>query len=278
MSAGAILVTAGAILSGGCWDHLTCTDLDTCPLGAGSGGSSTSSTSGTGGEDSGPPPSCIPSQSTTPVVDACGVFASTMGSDTNGKGTQAAPYRTLVTALSKAGSTPVYACAGTTPFSETLTFAAGATIYGGLDCASWSYIGATSLTTITAGPGEVPVTLAMGADTKLVDLHVLAADASDDDRWDLVHRGCGQRCHGRAGWVRARGTGCGDRAAGQSYANAAMGGTIGNNGTDACMGPMVFGGASVSSGCGTPDSTSGAGGIGQVVSGGNGSTVCPAPR
>jgi hypothetical protein len=51
-------------------------------------------------------------------------------------------------------------------------------IYGGLDCTSWSYVGATMKTTITAGAGQVPVTLATGPGAKLTDLHVLAADVS----------------------------------------------------------------------------------------------------
>ena len=85
-----------------------CERTATCPPGTvGNDGG----TDGGDGGDSGPPTSCIPSANSTPVADTCGVFvSSTTGDDTNGKGTQKPPYKTLAKALEKA--TTVYACAG----------------------------------------------------------------------------------------------------------------------------------------------------------------------
>ncbi len=101
----------------------------------------------------GPPGSCVPSESSSPVANSCGVFVSSVhGSDATGKGTQAAPYKTIGKALAE-GST-VYACAGAAPYTEALSIEdKPAKLYGALDCATWGYDAATK-TQITALRGR----------------------------------------------------------------------------------------------------------------------------
>jgi hypothetical protein len=86
-------------------------------------------------------------RASTPHDDACvideayGVFVSPAGSDSN-PGTKAAPLLTIGQGMgvAKAAGKRVYICAGT--FPEKLVVSAardGTKVYGGLDCASWSY-------------------------------------------------------------------------------------------------------------------------------------------
>jgi hypothetical protein len=225
-----------------------------------------------GGTDGGVATGCDPSKSTGPVADSCGVFVSPMGNDGNA-GTKEKPVKTIAVALGKA--TTIYACAGAMPFSEAVTVPAGSTIYGGLDCSSWGYIGSTTKTEVTAAAGEVPVTLAMGSGAKLVDLHVLAADASmmTDGASSIAVVADHATAEIDGCVLEAQGAAAG--AAGAAYSSAAQAGMTGSAGTAACMGAAVLGGLSVSNVCGTSDSTSGAGGIGQVGSGGAGSPGSP---
>jgi hypothetical protein len=216
------------------------------------------------------PTGCVPSMSNGTVDDSCGVFVSPSGDD-GSAGTKAKPLKTITAALGR--GTVLYACAGATPFEEAVTVPAGVTIYGGVDCTSWKYVGAMTKTAITAPAGMVPVTLAMGLDAKLVDLHVTAATATDSGGSSiaLVADRATATIEGSTLEAGDGATG----AAGKPYASAAQAGMMGNKGTDACMANAVLGGLSVSSGCGVPDSTSGAGGIGQVGSGGDGSAGQP---
>jgi hypothetical protein len=86
-------------------------------------------------------------RASTPHDDACvideayGVFVSPAGSDSN-PGTKAAPLLTIGQGMgvAKAAGKRVYVCAGT--FAEKLVVSAardGTNVYGGLDCATWSY-------------------------------------------------------------------------------------------------------------------------------------------
>jgi hypothetical protein len=130
------------------------------------------------GTDSGPPPSCIPSENTTPVADACGVFVSPSGSDTAGKGTQAAPYKTITWALTM-GST-LYACAGATAYSEPVVIDKAVTLFGALDCGTWAYTAANK-TQLTAASDAVPLTLSSSASgSDVEDFAITAADAMKD--------------------------------------------------------------------------------------------------
>ena len=232
---------AGALgtLTSGCWDRADDCTLNAVPCGP------LPPDAGTDGGDSGPLPSCIPSLNSTPVADACGVFVSSTGSDTSGKGTQAAPVPDAdKAALGKADGKPVYACAGTTPFRRGAHGARGARrSSAGSTARRGSYIGATTKTIVTAGAGEIPVTLAAGSGAKLADLHVLAADVSamsdGSSSIAVVANGATAELDGCV--IEAQGGAAG--AAGKGYTSAAKAGTTGLPGTDACMARRTFFGA-----------------------------------
>jgi hypothetical protein len=167
-------VGLGAALSAGCIDftaEYVTTLIHTIHVdgGGGSGGS--------GGGDGGPPPSCIPSLSTKPVAQSCGVFVSSAsGDDTSGKGTPAAPYKTIGRALQKGGTT-IYACAGVNAYSEAVTLETAVTLFGALDCGTWAYEAAKK-TQLTAAADAIPMML-MGsaAGAGIHDFAITAADA-----------------------------------------------------------------------------------------------------
>ena len=131
MRALGLLAMLASVTAGGA----TCVDLDTADdcalnpiLGCGPWGRVDA------GADGGPPPGCVPSTSSTPVAASCGVFVSSeSGDDTNGKGTPAAPYKSIGEAIAGNAST-VYACAGSTPYSEAITLSTAVTLFGALDC------------------------------------------------------------------------------------------------------------------------------------------------
>lgn len=130
-----------------------------------------------GGPDSGPPPSCIPSMNSEPVAASCGVFVSATGSDTTGKGTPTAPYKTLGKALAENAST-IYACAGTTPYSEALAVDTRVTLFGALNCGTWAYNAAVP-TQLTAASDAVPLTLSSSASGSAVyDFGITAVGAT----------------------------------------------------------------------------------------------------
>ncbi len=176
---------------------------------------------GDGGE-AGPPPSCIPSMNSEPVAATCGVFVSSeKGDDTNGKGTPTSPYKTIGHALAKNAAT-IYACAGTTPYSEALSVDQKVTLFGALDCGTWKY-DAANKTQLTALADMVPLTLSSSSasGTEVEDFAITAADATVaggssiavlDDNADLDAGARG--CRGRRwqGWRRRGGADRGDDA------------------------------------------------------------------
>lgn len=137
-----------------------CTVLDGGTEGAVASDVAMSPEGGSEGGDGGTcDPSQTPSTSACVVVEAYGVFvapAAAGGSDVTGNGTRAAPYSTLGHGID-AGQTAgkrVYVCAGT--FGEPLVVGSsrdGAAIYGGLDCATWSYSAANRVIVAPAQTG-----------------------------------------------------------------------------------------------------------------------------
>jgi hypothetical protein len=96
------------------------------------------------------PDACDPGTSKSPAESTCliseryGVFVSPKGSDATGAGTRGAPYRTLPRALhgAKAETMRVYACDEGTGYIDALTIDAtfdGVNLYGGFECATWTY-------------------------------------------------------------------------------------------------------------------------------------------
>jgi hypothetical protein len=139
----------------GCFFTVDCTEDETCPH-----------------HDGGLPAGCDPSKASGAVADTCGVFVSPKGDDKN-VGTKAKPLKTLKAALAR--SATVYACAGATPFDEAVSIDQAATLFGGLDCATWIH-DASAPTQLTAGADEVP--LRISAKVEVADFAFTAASTA----------------------------------------------------------------------------------------------------
>lgn len=144
---------------------------------------STTTITGTGGGDGGPPPGCIPSENVDPIDSTCGVFvSSSLGNDSSGKGTMAAPFATLSKAIELAASKgkPVYAC-GEKFNSEAVSISTDIALYGALDCANkWKYE-ASKKTELA--PSAEGIALSISKDTTSVevfDFAIASADATQD--------------------------------------------------------------------------------------------------
>ena len=120
-----------------CLQTLTCVSASTSTSSSCSSGTG-GHDGGIGGGDSGPPPSCIPSENAGAVADTCGVFVSPSGDDSNA-GTKNKPLKTIGAAVAKGGA--IYACAGAAPYTEAVTVDEAVTLYGALDCTTWAYDG-----------------------------------------------------------------------------------------------------------------------------------------
>jgi hypothetical protein len=247
---------------------------DTGGGGAGGGGG----TGGTGGTTT-IDPGCIPSQTPNAVRDDCGVFVSSSTGDDSPEsdGSQAKPFATIGKALGSAKSGPIYLCAET--FTEAVQLKAGATIYGGLDCASgeWTWIGPTKKSEISPEAGLVALVLDPGVAATVEDVTLRAKDAVEAGGSSIAVIATSgaeldlARCDVETGNGK-------DGAAGDAFAMSAAPGGMGNAGMDACSGPMIFGGGSVTNSCDEADpndSISGSGGIGQEAIGGAGSPGTP---
>jgi hypothetical protein len=104
------------------------------------------------------------------VADSCGVFVSLEGDDMN-PGTMEKPFKSMATAIMKAGKAAVYAC--DEEFAEGLSIDSGIAIYGGLDCkAKWAYVGKTKKTTIKA-PVDSVAALVVKSPAKGLEIHDL---------------------------------------------------------------------------------------------------------
>src|SRR5262249_20180192 len=74
------------------------------------------------------------------------------------------------------GST-IYVCAGTMPYTETLSVGKPVTLFGALDCTTWAYAAANK-TQLTAAADTVPLSLTSAATgTQINDFAITAADA-----------------------------------------------------------------------------------------------------
>jgi hypothetical protein len=110
------------------------------------------------------PDSDKPSNPNDPCVidEAFGVFASPAGNDATADGTRAHPYATVGRAMdaAEAAKKRVYACASSGAYAENLVVGgsrAGLNVYGGFDCATWTYQGTKS----TVAPAAAGYALAI---------------------------------------------------------------------------------------------------------------------
>ena len=115
-----------------------------------SGASNTSGTSGSmgnGGEGgNGACSGDVSDDAACWTTNALGVFVSSdSGDDTNGKGTKEMPFRTITKgiAIAAAAGKNVYVCVGAADYGEKISLDSTATdgirIYGGFECANWTY-------------------------------------------------------------------------------------------------------------------------------------------
>ncbi len=250
--------------------------LVNCPVSA---TGTSSSSSGTGGGDGGVPPGCIPSTDNPTVDDTCGVFVSSATGDDANPGTKDKPLKTLGAAAAK-GSV-IYACAGASPFTEALKLDHDATMYGSLDCASWTY-NASVKTQLTAAADMVPLLVTGSAtDVTIADFVVTAADAMMDgassiaiivDQAELVMERvdviAGNGMKGLDGETPLDSVG---------PANPNDPAIKGNDGKNACQDPaQQFGGAAKENALcpsGTGGPIGGSGGNGTVLNGDNGGVI-----
>ena len=152
-------------------------ECELCGIGAGSGSTSASSTTSSSSSGSGgTPTSCIPSESTGPVAESCGVFvSSSFGSDTN-EGTKAKPFKSIGAALMKVDVARSYVCGQS--FSEAVVVDSAVELYGAVDCLKgWAY-DPSKKTTLTAAEDMIPLTLGnMAGSASVEDFAITAAAA-----------------------------------------------------------------------------------------------------
>jgi hypothetical protein len=115
---------------------------------SGGGAPNTSGTTGAGGEAGGPGSECMGGVADDPTCWASnelGVFVSSdAGDDTNGNGTKEAPFASISKGIEASAGKNVYVCLGDADFYEeklTITELSGdgVRIYGGFECAGWTY-------------------------------------------------------------------------------------------------------------------------------------------
>jgi len=125
-------------------------------------------------------PTKAPHDASCVITEAYGVFVSPAGSDSN-VGTRSAPARTIGHGmdLAKAAGKRVYVCAGS--FHEQLVVAStrdGVSVYGALDCATWSYGTANKVVVATAAAGYALELESLQAGTTFEDLEFDALNAA----------------------------------------------------------------------------------------------------
>ncbi len=253
----------------------------------GEGGATTTNTGGAGGA----PPSCVPSNNSTPVGNDCGVFVSaSKGEDTN-EGTKEKPFATITMALSAAGNGPVYLCGET--LLESVDLSANAVLYGGLDCAAdWKY-DASKPSVLNASGDMIPLRVSSKTSAELYDVVVRADDAqvAGGSSIGVIAEGESEvkltRCRVEAGNGK-------NGKDSDPFLETAADGNPGLDGGMACSAGQVVTPEPIATRCGEVDSAGGGGGVGQSGSGlpggpglpegamngglGEGAAVCTAGR
>ena len=226
----------------------------------GAGGATTTNTGGAGGA----PPSCVPSNNSTPVGNDCGVFVSaSKGEDTN-DGTKEKPFATITMALSAAGNGPVYLCGET--LLESVDLSANAVLYGGLDCAAeWKY-DASKPSVLNASGDMIPVRVSSKTSAELYDVVVRADDAlvAGGSSIGIIAEGESEvkltRCRVEAGNGK-------NGKDSDPFLETAADGNPGLDGGMACSAGQVVTPEPIATRCGDVDSAGGGGGVGQSGSG-----------
>jgi hypothetical protein len=262
---------AGALA--GCEARDLCTEYAALCNGAGGAGGGTVTTSqggnaGSGGSGGSVDPGCHPSVlgDGVPLPDTCdGVFVKAGAAA--GNGSRATPYGTLGEALADAGATkPIYVCNAADALAENPVVTVSTSLYGGLDCTTWSRTG--TKTPLNGAADLAALTIQGSVTVTVEDFVITAANASGtvpganstgvfvdgaDVTLDELEIVAGD---GAAG------------AAGVTPTAVVTGGTNGVNGSAGCTSSAnIAGQLSVNTICGTETSTSGNGGNGTVSGG-----------
>jgi hypothetical protein len=230
---------------------------------------------GTGGQDGAAgappvPPECVPSESLTPVSDACGVFVNTEAA-AGGKGSKAAPLSGLqeaVTRASETGKRAIYLCAGQL-FSGAVTVPAGIEIYGALECDSdWSYA-PDRRSVLSAASDEIPLKITGGDGvSRLQDVEIVAESAQKAGGSSIALMVDGAEAELTRCKVQAKDGKDGE--SGALFERGVPAAESGNSGHAACSDDLVSGGAAKTNTCTgftSVDSVGGSGGVGRETSG-----------
>ena len=170
------------------------TDCQSAFHATGSGGSSSSSSmttaSGTMASSStGMDPDCLgeiveglsEAEQERLISDKCGVFVQADAAGATEEGTQAAPYKSLQSAIDNAASRRVYACSSAmVPYAEAVEISAPVEVYGGFECGQgWVWKAATR-SLITGAEKSVSLTLRSGSGgTKIEGFKITSANATE---------------------------------------------------------------------------------------------------
>ncbi|MBK7584371.1 MAG: hypothetical protein IPI67_29720 [Myxococcales bacterium] len=233
---------------------------------SGNGGSGNGSGSGGSGNFGGGGPNCDGTKS--PAEDACvihenfAIFVSPAGDDLEGDGSRGKPFKSFDLAISTAATANkrVYACATSGAFDEQITMdsnADGVSLYGAFDCASWNYNG--PIRTQLKGPAAGVIKLeGLVKGVTVEDFELTAENATSPAAASMgVVIGTSKNIVLRRLKVTAQNGAPG--VVGYTTPGIADPGKPGNPGKNACSSSST-GGASVSTGCGFPESIGGDGG------------------
>jgi hypothetical protein len=196
MVTSALALSGAAIWASGCATFgEVCFSGDECPVGFGGGSSSSTGTtttaSGTVASSStGLDPGCegdiveglSGADNKGLISDMCGIFVQADAKGATEDGTQAAPYKSLQSAIDKAGNSKrVYACSNaTTPFAEAVTVSAAVEVYGGFTCTDGWVFKAATRSLITGAANKVSLTLTeSSAGAKIEGFKITSVSATD---------------------------------------------------------------------------------------------------
>lgn len=153
------------------------------------GSQNVSGSNGAGGEAGGPGSECTGGVADDPTcwtTNELGVFVSSdAGDDTVGNGTKEAPFATISAGIAAANGKNVYVCLGTADFyleklTITDTAGDGVHIYGGFECAGWTY----SKTRRAGVKSDEPTALRISdlqEGVTIENMRFVAADGTEND-------------------------------------------------------------------------------------------------
>ena len=240
-----------------------------CNIGDTGGGAGTTGT--TTSSSTGIPTGCELSEGKQ-VASECGVFVKAGGT---GDGSQAKPLGDVSSAVTAAAQTQrIYIC-GSDTFTGSVTLPSGVSIFGGLDCATWSFAAAHAHPKLVSPPNLPTLTLSAGtAKSYLASLDLEAVMATDPGASSVVVYAEGAVVDVSSVTLTAGdgAKGSDGAAGGVQVATPAPGGSVGKV---ACTAPPDGGAASAVNTCDDGMSNGGKGGDGGPTINGSGLNGSP---